>query len=250
MQIRTAAEDDIDAIRALARESTAASYGHALSESVIHEAVGSWYAPADMAEEMSDDDAVYIVADDDGEIVGYVQSYYVERRDPVGEIDWLHVAPDARGRGVGRDLLTRCERELRGRGVERLEGRVLTANETGAEFYEDEGFTVAGERDVDIGGESFTERFYSKFVDDTGEQLLTEARTDADGRRIYVALDEAERGGKAPFYVTYDDRERTDRRGFLCGACDSVVDTMDAMGRVACSCGNRRKATRWDAAYL
>lgn len=250
MQIRTAEASDVDAIRELARESTAASYGHALSESVIEEAVESWYGADDITEEMTDDDAVYLVADDDGEIVGYVQSYYVERRDPVGEIDWLHVAPDERGRGVGRDLLTRCERELRGRGVERIEGRVLAANETGAEFYAEEGFSTVGDRDVEIGGETFTERLYSKFVDGSGEQLLTEVRTGADGDQLYVALDEAERGGNAPFYVTYEDRDRTDRRGFLCGACDSVADTMDAMGRVECGCGNRRKATRWDASYL
>jgi len=249
MQIRTATAGDVDAIRRLARESTAASYAHALSEAVIEEAVGSWYDTDDLAAEIDDEDAVFLVADDDG-VVGFVQSYYVERRDPVGEIDWLHVDPDERGRGIGRDLLTRCERELRGRGVERIEGRVLAANETGAEFYAEEGFSTVGDRDVEIGGETFTERLYSKFVDGSGEQLLTEVRTGADGDQLYVALDEAERGGNAPFYVTYEDRDRTDRRGFLCGACDSVADTMDAMGRVECGCGNRRKATRWDASYL
>ncbi|MEZ3116209.1 GNAT family N-acetyltransferase [Halobaculum sp. MBLA0147] len=250
MRLRNARREDVDAIRAIARASTAASYGHALSETVIDEAIESWYGSEELEGEIDDDDAVFVVADDDGDVVGFVQSYYVERREPVGEIDWLHVAPDERGRGIGRDLFARCERTLRSRGVERIEGRVLAANETGAEFYEEEGFTVAGEREIEIGGESFTERFYSKFLDDGGEQVLTEARTDTDGERIYVALDEAERGGQAPFYVTYEDRDRTTRRGFLCGACDTVVDTMDAMGRVECACGNRRKATRWDAAYL
>lgn len=249
MQIRTATAGDVDAIRRLAHESTAASYGHALSTEVIEEAVGSWYDTDDLTAEIDDEDAVFLVADDDG-VVGFVQSYYVERRDPVGEIDWLHVDPEERGRGIGRDLLTRCERELRGRGVERIEGRVLAANEAGGEFYEEEGFTTVGDRDVEIGGETFTERLYSKFVDGAGEQLLTEVRTSGDGDQLYVALDEAERGGDAPFYVTYDDRDRTERRGFLCGACDSVADTMDAMGRVECGCGNRRKATRWDASYL
>ncbi len=250
MQIRPAEQADIDGIRQLARVSTEASYGHALDEAVIAEAVESWYGQEELGEEIEDDNAVFLVADDDKEIVGFVQSYLVERREPVGEIDWLHVAPDERGRGIGHDLLTRCERELRGHGVERIEGRVLTANEAGTEFYEEEGFNTAGERGVDIGEETFTERVYSKFLDGTGDQLLTERRTDEDGNVMYVALDEADRGGKAPFYVTYDDRERTERRGFLCGACDGVVETMDAMGRAECHCGNRRKATRWDSAYL
>ncbi|MFB6176066.1 MAG: GNAT family N-acetyltransferase [Halobaculum sp.] len=249
MQFRNATREDLDGIRAVARASTEASYGHALDEEVIAEAVESWYGEDALGEEIDDEDTVVLVADDDG-IVGFVQSYYVERREPVGEIDWLHVVPDHRGRGIGRDLLTQCERELRSRGVERLEGRVLEANEAGGEFYDQEGFETVGEREIEIGSETFTERLYSKFLDGDGEQLVTEARTDEEGNRIYVAVDEAERGGTAPFYVTYSDRERTERRGFLCSACDSVVDTMDAMGRVSCECGNKRRATRWDAAYL
>lgn len=249
MQFRRATRDDLDGIRAVARASTEASYGHALGEDVIAEAVESWYGADALGEEIDDENTVFLVADDDG-IVGFVQSYYVERREPVGEIDWLHVDPDHRGRGIGRDLFTRCERELRSRGVERLEGRVLQANEVGIEFYDQEGFETVGEREIEIGSETFTERLYSKFLDGDGEQLVTEARTSDDGNRIYVALDEAERGGKAPFYVTYTDRERTERRGFLCGGCDSIVDTMDSMGRVSCECGNKRRATRWDAAYL
>jgi ribosomal protein S18 acetylase RimI-like enzyme len=250
MQFRKATPDDLDEIRELARQSIEASYGHALDSEVIADAVESWYGTDDLADEIDDGDAVFLVADDDGTLAGFVQSYYVERREPVGEIDWLHVSPDYRGEGIGDSLLRRCERELRSRGVERLEGRVLTANEAGVNFYEEEGFSPAGEREVEIGGESFTERFYSKFLDGSGEQLLTEARTDEAGNRVYIALDEAERGGQAPFYATYNDRERTEKRGFLCGACDSIVDTMDSMGRLTCTCGNKRRATRWDSAYL
>ena len=249
VEYRTATRADVTAVREVARASLAASYGHALDESVIDEAVETWYDADELTAELADDESTFVVCVASDDVIGFAQSYVAERREPVGEIDWLHVHPDHRGRGIGDGLLGRLETRLRSRGVERIEGRVLTANAAGTEFYEDQGFATAGERTVEIGGTEFTERLYSKFVD-ASEEELTDARTTADGYRVFVAYDESERASKAPLYATYDDRDRQDRVGFLCGACGEIVDTMDAMGRVECSCGNRRKATRWDAAYL
>lgn len=249
VQYRTATAADVSGIRSVARASIAASYGHALADDVIEQAVETWYSADELDTELADDDATFVVASTDDGIVGFAQSYYVNRREPVGEIDWLHVHPDHRGVGIGAGLLERVETRLRSRGVERIEGRVLVANEAGGAFYEGQGFTAAGERDVAIGDTEFTERLYSKFTD-SDEQVLTEARTTSDGERVYVAYDESDRASDAPLYTTYADRERDERVGFLCGACGELVDTMDSMGRVECTCGNRRKATRWDAAYL
>jgi Acetyltransferases len=249
IQYRTATRADVSGIREVARGSIAASYGHALSDALIDEAVETWYAAEELTDELGEESAEFVVASAGETVVGFAQCYYVERREAVGEIDWLHVHPDHRGAGIGEQLLGRIETRLRSRGVERIEGRVLAANESGGEFYEQQGFSMAGERDVEIGDGRFTERIYSKFISD-GQQVLTEARTTADGDRVYVAYDESERASDAPLYTTYADRDRAQRVGFLCGACGELADTMDSMGRVECSCGNRRKATRWDAAYL
>jgi len=47
------------------------------------------------------------------------------------------------------------------------------------------------------------------------------------------------------------DEGRSDRYGYYCGNCDRLANAMDSMGRVECNeCGNARKPTRWDAAYL
>ncbi|UIP00247.1 GNAT family N-acetyltransferase [Halobaculum sp. CBA1158] len=251
MDLRNATTEDVEGIRETARASLSASYGHALSADLIDGAVEAWYDAGEVTETLTDDDAVFVVAVDDGDVVGFVQSYLVERREPVGELDWLHVHPDHRGKGIGDDLLRRAETELLERGAERIEGRVLAANEAGAEFYEGEGFSEVGERTVDIGGESFLERVYARFPEGTGEQVLTEARVTDDGDQLYVAYDEADRASMAPFYATYADREREERVGYVCGNCESHDVTVDTMDRVECSdCGNKRKASRWDAAYL
>lgn len=251
MDLRDATTADVDEIRETARESLTASYGHALSEELIDEAVETWYDAEEVAENLASEDAVFVVAVEDGDVVGFAQSYLVSRREPVGELDWLHVHPEHRGAGIGDDLLQRAETELLERGAERIEGRVLEANEAGAEFYEGEGFSEIGERTVDIGGESFVERVYARYPGGSGEQVLTEARVTDDGEQVYVAYDEAERASLAPFYATYADRDREERVGYVCGNCDSFAVSVDTMDRVQCNdCGNKRKPGRWDAAYL
>lgn len=75
-------------------------------------------------------------------------------------------------------------------------------------------------------------------------------RTTPDGVTLFVATDEGEVGSEGPFYVAYHDADRTRRYGWFCSNCESFDNAMDPMGRVQCNrCGNRRKATRWDAAH-
>jgi ribosomal protein S18 acetylase RimI-like enzyme len=250
MEIREATADDLEGIRTVAHRSLAASYGHVLADDIIAQAVERWYDEATLTDDLADADTEFLVAEDD-DITGFAQSYVVDRRDRVGEIDWLHVDPDSRGSGLGDRLLEALERRLLDHGVERVEGRVLEANEAGTDFYEHEDFEQVGERTVEIGGEPFREILYSKFPDTGGRQVLTEAATLPDGRQVYVALDESVRGSEGPFYSVYLDRDRAERYGYFCGTCDSFAVSMDTMGRVVCNdCENRRKPTRWDASYL
>lgn len=252
MVLREATEEDIEGIREVAKASLLASYGHAVDEEIIDEAVERWYDAEELKRELNDTNAIFFVALEDGDIAGFAQSYVVERRETVGEIDWLHVAPDHRGGGVGSDLLAEIEQALLERGVERIEGRVLEANAAGTGFYDARGFDQTGETTVDIGGEEFVEEIYTKFPEgSTPSQVLLEQRVTEDGTTLYIAYDEEERASVGPFFRVYLDRDREDAYGWYCGACESFDTAMDAMGRIECSdCGNRKKATRWDAAYL
>ncbi|WP_248897279.1 GNAT family N-acetyltransferase [Haloplanus halobius] len=251
MDIREATATDIEGIRTVAHRSLAASYGHALEEDIIAQAVERWYDEETLADDLDDPDTEFLVAVDGDRVVGFVQSYVVDRRDTVGEIDWLHVDPESRGSGIGDRLLEELEQRLLEHGVSRIEGRVLEANEAGSDFYQTEDFEQVGQRTVEIGGEPFVENLFSKFPETGGRQVLTEATTLPDGRQVYVALDESVRGSTGPFYAVYLDRDRAERYGYLCGNCDSFAVSMDTMGRVVCNdCENRRKPTRWDASYL
>jgi late competence protein required for DNA uptake (superfamily II DNA/RNA helicase) len=71
-----------------------------------------------------------------------------------------------------------------------------------------------------------------------------------DGRTLYVARDEAERGSKAPFFVVYVTDDRSRRWGFLCSNCETLDTAVDSMGRIQCNrCANLHKAEEWDAAH-
>jgi ribosomal protein S18 acetylase RimI-like enzyme len=252
MDVRDATTGDVGEIRRVATESLSASYGHAIDEEAITAAVDKWYSTDRLTEALADEREVFVLAVEDGSVVGFAQSEIADGRERVGYLDWLHVVPEHRGGGIGSQLLARLRQELVASGVDRLEGRVLTENEEGVAFYDEQGFSEVGERTVDIRGETFSERVYTTFLDDEEETEtgLTRRQTD-DGTTVYVAYDESMRGSDAPFFAVYLDEERTERYGWLCGADESFDIAIDTMERLECNdCGNRRKPVRWDAAYL
>jgi hypothetical protein len=87
-------------------------------------------------------------------------------------------------------------------------------------------------------------------MSDTVPDDRLEAHEGPDGATLYAALDEAERGNKAPFLVAYADPDRGDRWGYFCTNCESFDNAMDSMGRVVCNaCSNYKKPDEWDAAH-
>lgn len=60
----------------------------------------------------------------------------------VGELKRMYVAPDMRGRGIGRELLTRLEAEARNLGLTRLVLETGTRQLEAIELYKSAGFSV------------------------------------------------------------------------------------------------------------
>lgn len=246
MEVREATPADGEEIRSVATASLRETYVDPLGEDIVEHAADEWYTPGRLDDRFADEAVAYLVADTDDGVVGFSESEL--DGDAAAAIQWLHVHPDARGDGIGVELLEYTDAALRERGAARVEGRVLAANDVGNEFYRDHGFSRTGDVELDVGGETHTEHRYVKLP--TGGTELTERR-ETDDRALWVAFDERERGSEAPFYAAYGSEERTDRYGFYCANCESANTAMNTMGRVTCNnCGNERRATRWDAAYL
>ena len=251
MEIRKATGKDASEIARVARASLSESYSHFIDEETIDEMVEQWYTPDRIADLLDDDDVIVDVALVDDEVVGFAQGAIVEAEPVVGEIHWLHVVPGERSQGIGVQLLGRVQEAFRDHGASVLRGLVLEGNEAGTAFYEEHGFEHSGETDVEIGEKTFDEVVFEKQLGDEPAEQVVEQIAGPDDRTLFVNFSDAERGLRAPFYPVFGTRELTDRYGWFCGDCESLDNTMDSMGRIVCnSCGNKRKATRWDASYL
>lgn len=243
MDIRTAKPVDAPSIREIARSSLSSSY--TLSPQTIEGAVTQWYDDEQLSEKLDDPAFVVLVAERNENIVGFAEGDVVESGGD-GDLLWLHVDPDYRGEGVGDRLYHEIHDELMEMGATRLRGRVLRDNHGGNQFYEQHGLLKATDERVEIDDTQYVENIY---VEDEPAEIKSVAAE--NGSEVYIDYDDAERGSVAPFLVAYNDTERTERYGYFCSNCDSLDIAMDAMGRAECNqCGNQRKATRWDAAYL
>ena len=250
MEIRPATTDDADEIVDVATRAIAASY--TLSPATIEGAVDGWFSPDALSANLADEAYHLLVADDDG-ILGLAEGT-LQGKEPVGEINWVLVDPEERGGGIGGSLFERIRERLLEAGAETIRATVLADNQEGPDFYREFGFEPAGDRTVEIEGTVHTERV---FVDIPGEEPPARLAHDGlklledEGTEVYVDFEDRDIGSIGSFHRVYTDLGREERYGFFCGNCDSMATAMDAMGRIECStCGNARKPTRWDAAYL
>ena len=241
MTVRNATQSDADAIRDIARRSMEASYS--LSPSAIDTAVRNWYGDEELASKFDDEELFVLVAESDEGVLAFSESTVVGDQ---GDVLWLHVDPMYRGEGVGTELFERTREVLAEHGAESLRGRVLADNEQGNTFYEDRGLVKTGEGRVEIDDTPYVENIYTEQTADDLEQV-----SGPDGESLFVDHADSDRGSKGPFHVVWMDRDREEAYGYFCGNCESLVTSMDAMGGMECNtCGNHRKPTRWDAAYM
>lgn len=80
-----------------------------------------------------------IVAEADGELIGFVTTRF-ESRSAVGRILNLAVAQEWQGQGIGKRLLAEAYRLLRDRGAKYLRIETLETNEVGKHLYPKLGF--------------------------------------------------------------------------------------------------------------
>lgn len=246
MEFRSLGPGDEALIGDIARRSLESSYAAIIPSDVMTTAVDQWYSADRIEAYRTDPEIAFVIAEEDSQPVGFAQCQIQE---DLGQarILWLHVEPESRGSGVGRNLLEYTRTQLRERGIDSITAAVLADHRTGITFYEAHGFEQLGERTVDIGEATFQELILRA---DSATSAPLEARLN-NGDRLYVDHEETDRGSRGAFCAVYRDADRDRRYGWFCSACHSFETAMDTMGRIQCvSCGNTRKPSRWDAAYL
>lgn len=241
MEIREAELADRPAIRDVARRSLQASYS--IDTAAIVAAIEEWYDENKLKADITDEDRLLLLAVKDGQVVAFSDSSITG--ESTGELYWIHVDPNYRSADIGETLFEATRERLAERGGEHLHGRVLADNVGGNKFYERYGLVKVGEEEVSIAGTTYVENIYAEPSEEGYEPI------DADGQTVFLDRTTQETGSIAPFYVVYTDETAEELYGYWCSKCDAFANSMDAMGRIQCDrCGNARKPTRWDAAYL
>ena len=96
-----------------------------------------------VAGELSNELALWLVADDNGSVLGYIGSQTV-----MGESDMMNVAvhPDSRKQGVATGLIVGLVEELRRRGSHSLTLEVRASNDSAISLYRKLDFQEVGRR--------------------------------------------------------------------------------------------------------
>ncbi|MDZ5811650.1 GNAT family N-acetyltransferase [Halorubrum sp. AD140] len=154
--IRTAVPEDTSTILRVAERGWNAAYGDFLSQETIDTAMAEWYDPNTVRGHITRDDVAYFVAEQDGNILGYVSG------GPSGEestatLGAIYVDPDYWGNGIGTILLDKFEEFCRQQEYDTIQFQVLTQNDVGIAFYRKYGYDVVEERDAELFGEAVRE---------------------------------------------------------------------------------------------
>ena len=140
MIIRRARPDDTASIGALWLELVA--YHRQLDEAMpVAADDGVHRYESRIGSQIDDPYSCVLVAEADGQVVGYVTAMIVDMLPDVflaestGFLGDIYVQPDRRGQGIGRDLVQAVKDWLRARGVHNLEWYVAAENADGLRFW-------------------------------------------------------------------------------------------------------------------
>ncbi len=104
-----------------------------------------------------------LVAEDGGEIVGFLFGFVAPTAPPVGYVHLVGVRPDWRNRGLGAQLYERFMATCRARGVRRLKAIAASADERARKFHARLGFETR--EDVDYAGAGRARIVFSRDLD-------------------------------------------------------------------------------------
>lgn len=248
MNVREATEGDVEEIHDIAQQSIQASYS--VSPTAIDVIIEEWFDARTMEDRLGQDDTVTAVAEAEDSVVGFVEGNAGD-----GELRWLHVHPEERGRGAGTELFE-WMRETLSQDATEPQVRILAENSEGDAFVTRFGYERVDQSDIDFGGETWRTHIYATVSEDEQGSTLSEPedvppKVSIDEEEIFVDTDDGIPGDVASFYSLYHDESHEEQYGYYCSNCDSTVETVDELDRIKCTeCGNVHRPDEWDEAYL
>lgn len=88
-----------------------------------------------------------LIAEDDGEVVGFLLGFVTPQSPPVAYVHLVGIHPDARRRGVGKELYEHFIERAKRAGAERIKAITTVGNDGSIRFHEALGFTLEEQPD-------------------------------------------------------------------------------------------------------
>lgn len=246
MNVREATTEDADAVKEIAERSFRASYS--LSPQEIDAIVDGEFSREAYEERVDDPDVTFLVAEEPDEPTPELSVSGFAEFDADDVFRWLHVHPDARGRGVGSALLEQIHEVASDR--ESFRAVILEDATEGDQFLQRVGLSRTGGDELEIGGQQFHVQLYELTdVEQSANEPSVEVpdNVEHEGSSLTVESDDIS-GTLAPFFPLTDDGEPA---GYFCSQCGTTEVSAGSLDRLECSeCGNLHRADEWDSAYL
>ncbi|SRR5260370_24039504 len=154
--IRRATQDDIQEIARIAAAGWRHTYRGLISPEAIEDTLVRWYSTETMLRRLAG--PPMHVAESARKIVGYVQHGPVAGE--IYEVYAIYVDPAVLGKGIGWALWQQVERHARDGGKSAIELWVLQGNRLGVDWYDRQGGSVVGQRDIELADGAHTELRY------------------------------------------------------------------------------------------
>jgi len=148
IEIIPATSKDLSTIKDLAYRIWPAAYGQILSEKQLAYMLDLFYDEKELQRNM-DDNHNFILIKDDNEIVGFADYELHYKNEAVTRIHKIYVLPETQGKGFGKDMMQFIENKALEYNDIKLSLNVNRFNKA-KDFYENQGFKVAFEEDVEL----------------------------------------------------------------------------------------------------
>lgn len=158
MNIRPATDSDVDALQSIARRSWEHDYPGVLNRENLEDTVHEWYSPRRISAGLDHPETTLLVAEEDGDVIGFVHAYHDEDDDE-SHIMRLYVVPDRRRSTVATQLIDRiCESLFEH--SEQIRAMALKRNAPAERLYLECGFDPATSHETNIEGTDYEENVY------------------------------------------------------------------------------------------
>ncbi len=149
IRVRPAAATDADALAAFAESTFREAFGPDNTPEDMEAYVGEAFGAEQQRGEIEDGDSIVLVAERDGELIGY--AHLREGADAPIFLERFYIAPGLKGRGFARALMDDVFSAAVSRGARSIQLAVWERNPRAIAFYRKCGFTEVGTRTFVLG---------------------------------------------------------------------------------------------------